>query len=256
MYDDEEPMPVPTRDRTPAAGPVPDDVEESEAIEMNPGVSSSGGVSPDVGDPNQPRRRRRRRRGRRGRGRRGGGSGEQGATGSQQERSDRPFDEQANEDRSIEPWQPEAVEVSDDARQVVPPEVARSAADERTPASADDGQAHGSADDTSVPQTGMQAQARESLVDEQVPESEPAMEADTLKRARKPRTTRAGSVKKTTKKTAKKSVKTRTVRTTKVEPTGSSDKHHLDRDVPVDPLPPERPMSRFDLDTIPDDFDD
>jgi ribonuclease E len=223
VYDDEEPLPVPSQDRSPRAGPAADEVEESESIEIAPGGASSQALPADAGDPNQPRRRRRRRRGRRGRGRRGGGV-EQGNLHPQDQRRDRPVDEDARtgDDRPTEPPQIEAdeVKVADDRREVLDSK------------------------------GGEPTDAEPTVVD---PMSEPRSEPESAeevvkpKRARKPRTTRAKSSKKTSKKT---------VKTAKVEPTGSSDKHQLERDVPVDPLLPERPMSRFDLDAIPDDFDD
>jgi hypothetical protein len=40
-----------------------------------------------------------------------------------------------------------------------------------------------------------------------------------------------------------------------VQPTGSSDRHHLATEQPVIPEPVRKPRSYRDLDTIPDDFD-
>lgn len=80
------------------------------------------------------------------------------------------------------------------------------------------------------------------------------------KPAKKPRT-RAATRKKTatrrkSPKASTKSTKIAPVAVPQVESTGSTDKHQLDADVSVAPPDVEQLLSRFDLDAIPDDFDD
>jgi ribonuclease E len=97
------------------------------------------------------------------------------------------------------------------------------------------------------------------------PEPEaPAPAKKRAKRATKPKEPKAPkaakkTVKKAVKKTAKKTnakAGAKAVATPEIEPTGSSDRHHLAGDEPVEPPPVERPNTRFDLDAIPDDYDD
>jgi outer membrane biosynthesis protein TonB len=84
----------------------------------------------------------------------------------------------------------------------------------------------------------------------------PAAESEEAPAPKPKRAKKAAPARKSTRRTppAKSAGGSATVAET-VLPTGSSDKHLINDDVPVDPEPVSRPRSYRDLDAIPDDFD-